>query len=93
MSKASKIKILLDGDSHTFEMNTDETILDVAIDNDIDMPYSCQSGVCTACQGRLLNGSVEMDVSDGLSEEEIDDGYILCCQSHPSSDTVEIEIE
>ena len=93
MSNASKIKILLDGDSHTFEMNTDETILDVAIDNDIDMPYSCQSGVCTACQGRLLNGSVEMDVSDGLSEEEIDDGYILCCQSHPSSDTVEIEIE
>ena len=93
MSKTSKIKILLDGDSHTFEMNTDETILDVAIDNDIDMPYSCQSGVCTACQGRLLNGSVEMDVSDGLSEEEIDDGYILCCQSHPSSDTVEIEIE
>ncbi len=93
MSKASKIKILLDGDSHTFEMNTDETILDVAIDNDIDMPYSCQSGICTACQGRLLNGSVEMDVSDGLSEEEIDDGYILCCQSHPSSDTVEIEIE
>ena len=93
MSKASKIKILLDGDSHTFEMNTDETILDVAIDNDIDMPYSCQSGVCTACQGRLLVGSVEMDVSDGLSEEEIDDGYILCCQSHPSSDTVEIEIE
>ena len=93
MSKPSKIKILLDGDSHTFEMNTDETILDVAIDNDIDMPYSCQSGVCTACQGRLLNGSVEMDVSDGLSEQEIDDGYILCCQSHPSSDTVEIEIE
>ena len=93
MSKTSKIKILLDGDSHTFEMNTDETILDVAIDNDIDMPYSCQSGVCTACQGRLLNGSVEMDVSDGLSEQEIDDGYILCCQSHPSSDTVEIEIE
>ena len=93
MSKTSKIKILLDGDSHTFEMNTDETILDVAIDNDIDMPYSCQSGVCTACQGRLLVGSVEMDVSDGLSEEEIDDGYILCCQSHPSSDTVEIEIE
>ena len=93
MSKTSKIKILLDGDSHTFEMNTDETILDVAIDNDIDMPYSCQSGVCTACQGRLLVGSVEMDVSDGLSEQEIDDGYILCCQSHPSSDTVEIEIE
>ena len=93
MSKASKIKILLDGDSHTFEMNTNETILDVAIENDIDMPFSCQSGVCTACQGRLLNGSVEMDVSDGLSEEEIDDGYILCCQSHPSSDTVEIEIE
>ena len=63
------------------------------LENDIDLPYSCQSGVCTACQGKLLKGTVSMDVSDGLSDEEIEEGYILCCQSHPTSDEVEIEIE
>ena len=93
MSKISKIKILLDGHTYNFEMSKKENILDVAIDNDIDMPYSCQSGVCTACQGKLISGSVDMDVSDGLSEDEIEDGYILCCQSHPLTEDVEIEID
>ena len=93
MSKISKIKILLDGHTYNFEMSKEENILDVAIDNDIDMPYSCQSGVCTACQGKLISGSVDMDVSDGLSEDEIEDGYILCCQSHPLTEDVEIEID
>ena len=93
MTKISKIKILLDGHTHNFEMSKEENILDVAIDNDIDMPYSCQSGVCTACQGKLISGSVDMDVSDGLSEDEIEDGYILCCQSHPLTEDVEIEID
>ena len=93
MSKISKIKILLDGHTYNFEMSKEENILDVAIDNDIDMPYSCQSGVCTACQGKLILGSVDMDVSDGLSKDEIEDGYILCCQSHPLTEDVEIEID
>ena len=73
-------------------MKKSETILDAALENDIDLPYSCQSGVCTACQGKLISGSVDMDVSDGLSDEEISEGYILCCQSIPSSDLIEVEI-
>ncbi len=93
MSTNSSIKINLDGEEFTFKMPSSGNILDTALDNDIDLPYSCQSGVCTACQGKLLKGSVSMDVSDGLSDEEIEEGYILCCQSHPTSDEVEIEIE
>ena len=83
----------MDGDEFKFNMSPSKNILDTALENDIDLPYSCQSGVCTACQGKLLKGTVSMDVSDGLSDEEIEEGYILCCQSHPTSDEVEIEIE
>ena len=93
MSKDSSIKINMDGETSKFIMSPSETILDKALDNDIDLPYSCQSGVCTACQGKLISGTVTMDVSDGLSDDEIEEGYILCCQSHPTSDDVEIEIE
>ena len=93
MAKDSSIKINMDGETFKFVMSSSETILDIALEKDIDLPYSCQSGVCTACQGKLVSGTVSMDVSDGLSDEEIEEGYILCCQSHPTSDDVEIEIE
>ena len=93
MAKDSSIKINMDGETFKFVMPSSETILDTALEKDIDLPYSCQSGVCTACQGKLVSGKVSMDVSDGLSDEEIEEGYILCCQSHPTSDDVEIEIE
>ena len=93
MAKDSSIKINMDGETFKFVMPSSETILDTALEKDIDLPYSCQSGVCTACQGQLVSGTVSMDVSDGLSDEEIEEGYILCCQSHPTSDDVEIEIE
>jgi ring-1,2-phenylacetyl-CoA epoxidase subunit PaaE len=83
----------MDGETFKFVMPSSETILDTALEKDIDLPYSCQSGVCTACLGKLVSGTVSMDVSDGLSDEEIEEGYILCCQSHPTSDDVEIEIE
>ena len=88
----TNVKIMMDGEDFDFEMKKSETILDAALENDIDLPYSCQSGVCTACQGKLISGSVDMDVSDGLSDEEISEGYILCCQSIPSSDLIEVEI-
>ena len=93
MSKDSSIKINMDGETFKFIMSPSETILDKALDNDIDLPYSCQSGVCTACQGKLISGTVTMDVSDGLSDDEIEEGYILCCQSYPTSNDVEIDIE
>ena len=93
MAKDTSIKINMDGETFKFSMTPSETILDSALDNDIDLPYSCQSGVCTACQGKLISGTVSMDVSDGLSDEEIEEGNVLCCQSHPTSDDVEIEIE
>ena len=93
MSEFRTVKISMDGEKIDLKVKKSETILDAALENDIDLPYSCQSGVCTACMAHLSSGKVEMEVSDGLSEEEINDGYILCCQALPTTDNVEIEVD
>jgi len=51
MSDKVNVKLSVDGESFDFKMNKSESLLDSALDNDIDLPYSCQSGVCSACQG------------------------------------------
>lgn len=90
--RAREVKIILDGEEFTFMVEPDKTILETALDLDIDMPYSCQSGLCTACRGKCLSGKVKMDEEEGLSESEIEEGYVLNCVGHPLSDDVVIEI-
>ncbi len=87
-----KVKVLCDGEEHEFEVTPEKTILETALDLDIDLPFSCQSGLCTACRGKLTSGKVEMDESEGLSEQEIKDGFVLTCVGHPVSPDVRIEI-
>ena len=93
MIKTKTLKINLDGEIHTCDIGSDETILEAALENDIDIPFSCQSGVCTACQAKVKSGTTQMDVSDGLSDEDINDNYVLCCQAYATSDLLEIEID
>lgn len=90
--ESREVTIVLDGEEHQFQVESEETILEAGLDRDIDMPFSCQSGLCTACRGKLISGKVEMDESEGLSEKEISEGYVLCCVGHPMSSDVKIEI-
>jgi|TARA_A100000164_G_scaffold112729_1_gene99311 ring-1,2-phenylacetyl-CoA epoxidase subunit PaaE len=91
MSK--KITIICDDIEYNLEMNDDKTILDFALENDIDAPYSCQGGICSTCLARLDKGSVKMDNNQILTDDEIQDGYILSCQSRPTSDEVVINYD
>jgi ring-1,2-phenylacetyl-CoA epoxidase subunit PaaE len=86
------VTIILDGEEYEVDVPSDKTILDAALDQDIDMPFSCQNGLCTACRGKLLAGNVTMEEEDGLSEEEINEGYILNCVGRPDGPGVRIEI-
>jgi ring-1,2-phenylacetyl-CoA epoxidase subunit PaaE len=86
------IQINLEGKNYKLTVGPKTTILDAALDADIDMPYSCQSGLCTACRGKCLSGKVHMDEREGLSDEEIEEGYVLTCVGHPLTDDVVIEI-
>jgi ring-1,2-phenylacetyl-CoA epoxidase subunit PaaE len=86
------IEIQLDGKSYQVLIPKGKTILDAALDKDVDMPYSCQSGLCTACRGKCVTGKVHMDEREGLSDEEIEEGYVLTCVGHPLTDGVVIEM-
>jgi len=87
------ITVKMDGKSHQITVNPDQPILQAAINAELDPPYSCQSGICTTCQARLLHGAVHMKVAWGLSEEEIQNRLILTCQSLPLTDDVEVEYD
>lgn len=89
--KERQVQIILDGSEHTVTVQPDTVILDAAIKADIDPPYSCKSGICTTCRAKLYSGKVKMDEREGLSDSEIESGYILTCQSHPLTDDVKIE--
>lgn len=71
----------------------EQTILIAAQDAGLDPPYSCTVGVCTTCRARLRSGKASMDEREGLSDAEIDLGYILTCQAHPLSDDVDLIYE
>ncbi len=86
------VTIIYEGKEHQVEVNPDETILEAGLRADIDLPYSCQAGLCTACRGKCLSGRVHLDEREGLSDSEIDQGYVLNCVGHPLTAGVVIEI-
>ncbi|MHA7130825.1 2Fe-2S iron-sulfur cluster-binding protein [Algoriphagus namhaensis] len=88
-----EVAVVLEGEEYQVTVSPDKTILESGLAQDLDMPYSCQSGLCTACRGRLLSGEVKMDEDAGLSDKEKADGYILCCVSRPLTDDVKVTIE
>jgi ring-1,2-phenylacetyl-CoA epoxidase subunit PaaE len=87
-----EVTIHVNGETHKISVPPQKSILDTALDNGIDMPYSCQNGLCTACRSKCLSGSVKMLRGDGLSASEIAQGYVLTCVGIPATPTVEIEV-
>jgi ring-1,2-phenylacetyl-CoA epoxidase subunit PaaE len=90
-AKEREVTVILDGNEYKLNIDPETSILDAAIAADIDPPFSCKSGICTTCRAKLLSGKVHMDEREGLSDSEIEDGYILTCQSHPLTDDVKVE--
>lgn len=91
----SNIEVKVDGRSFEFDLsfNSDTSILDAALKQGADLPFACKGGVCCTCKAKLLQGEVEMDVSWGLEQEEIEQGYILACQSHPKTEKVVVDFD
>jgi ring-1,2-phenylacetyl-CoA epoxidase subunit PaaE len=90
--KAHEVTVRYDGQEHKFVVQPNRTILETALDKGIDLPYSCQSGLCTACRGKAISGKVKLDEEEGLSASERAEGYVLTCVGHPLTDDVVIEI-
>ena len=87
------VTVNYEGTEYQFEVKPSQTILEAALDLDIDLPYSCQAGLCTACRGKCLSGKVHLDEREGLSDSEMNQGYVLVCVAHPLTRDVVIEID
>ena len=86
----AKLIVHLDGEKIETTIKKDKTILDTLLDLKYEPPYSCCSGSCSTCMAKIVKGKVEMEACYALDEDEVEEGYILTCQSHPT--TAEIEI-
>jgi ring-1,2-phenylacetyl-CoA epoxidase subunit PaaE len=90
----SKVTVKLDGISFDFDLPFDgETVLEAALKQGADLPFSCKGGVCSTCKAKLIEGKVEMDTNYALEQEEVEAGYILTCQSHPRTEKVMIDFD
>ena len=90
----SRIKVKLDGVMFDFDLSqSGDTILDAALKQGADLPFACKGGVCCTCKAKLMKGKVEMEVNYGLEEEEMEAGFILTCQSHPTTPEVFVDFD
>ncbi len=89
----TKITIMVDDDETTFEMSQKQTVLEAALKQGIDAPYSCQGGICSSCIARITNGSAEMKKNSILTDKEVAEGLILTCQAHPTSAEIYVDYD
>ena len=89
----SEITVLVDDEETTFTMDKKDTILAAALRNHVDAPYSCQGGVCSSCMAKVTEGHAVMSSNSILTDSEIEEGFILTCQAHPTTATIAIDYD
>ena len=89
----TRITIELAGRTETGDHHPGTTLLQTARQFGLPAPFSCEAGSCATCMARLVDGSVTMRVNNALTDDEVDDGWVLTCQSVPVSPTVHVVYE
>lgn len=90
---ATQVTIRVDDEEYSFSMDRKSIVLDEALENDIDVPYSCQGGICSSCMARITEGKAEMSKNQILTDDEIEEGFILTCQAHPTTSTLKVDFD
>ncbi|NVM75575.1 ring-1,2-phenylacetyl-CoA epoxidase subunit PaaE [Duganella sp. SG902] len=90
----TEVTVIMDGNAASFTMEQDkESLLDAGLRAGLDMRYSCKGGVCSTCRCKVIEGKVDMDVNYALEDYEIARGYVLSCQSFPTTAKVVIDFD
>ena len=90
----SNVIVSIDGDDFEFRLSSNgQSILDAAMDAGADVPFSCKGAVCCTCKAKVMDGKAVMDKNYSLSEEEVAEGFILTCQSHPTTENIVVDYD
>ncbi|WP_407266610.1 2Fe-2S iron-sulfur cluster-binding protein [Tenacibaculum maritimum] len=89
----SEITVLLDDEKTTFTMDASDDILAASLRNKLDAPYSCQGGVCSSCIAKVTEGKAVMSKNAILTEAELEEGFILTCQAHPTTSKITVDFD
>ncbi len=94
LGKVSMVTIKIDDRSIEFPLPFGgDTILDAALKQGADLPFACKGGVCCTCRAKVMEGSVDMEVNYALEKDEVENGFVLTCQAHPTTDRVVIDFD
>ncbi len=90
----SQVTIVIEGEEYEFALPYNgDSILDAAMKLGANLPYACKGGVCCTCRAKIMEGKVDMEVNYALEKDEVAEGYILTCQSHPRSPKVLVDFD
>jgi len=90
----AEVTVIIDDEEYSFPLATSgKDVLSAAQDADADVPFSCKGGVCCTCRAKVLEGQVKMSLNFALEEDEVADGFVLTCQSHPITEKVVISFD
>jgi ring-1,2-phenylacetyl-CoA epoxidase subunit PaaE len=90
----AEVTVVMDGRRRAFSMQMNgETVLDAAARAGIELPFSCRAGVCSTCRTKVVRGEVEMAQNYALEDWELEQGYVLACQSRVKSGTLELDYD
>ncbi|MEO9531753.1 MAG: FAD-binding oxidoreductase [Crocinitomicaceae bacterium] len=90
----AEVTVIIDDEEYSFPLATSgKDILSAAQDADADVPFSCKGGVCCTCRAKVMEGKVKMTLNFALEEDEVADGFVLTCQSHPITEKVVISFD
>lgn len=89
----SSVTVLVDDEETSFVMSQTKTILEAALENKVDAPYSCQGGICSSCIARLTEGEATMRQNNILTDSELAEGLILTCQAQPTTPNITVDYD
>jgi ring-1,2-phenylacetyl-CoA epoxidase subunit PaaE len=90
----SQVTVIMDAEEFDFPLKNDgDFILDAAIENGADAPFSCKGAVCCTCKAQVIEGEATMDMNYSLSDEEVEEGFILTCQARPASKKLVVDYD
>ena len=89
---AGQLEIICDGETHVLELSG-ESVLDAALKHKIDVPYSCQGGVCSSCIAKVTTGKARMEQNQILTDSEVAEGLVLTCQAYAETPKIVVDFD